>query len=168
MVPTFSPQPQCPKVVQVASSVAQIDPRLAHEHFTSVACNDKIGSKGARLSQNRPQKWILCKFLHHTSGTHFSTTIPMPKSCAGCKLESRKLWRVCTTRRPQRVNTPSLGHTPPHHTSPHSSRTPWAPTPTQIMRACKLSSFAKRMQWQGPLFIKNFNPLGTGAEYSHL
>ena len=137
MVPTFSPQPQCPKVVQVASSVAQIDPRLAHEHFTSVACNDKIGGKGARLSQNRPQKWILCKFLHHTSGTHFSTTIPMPKSCAGCKLESRKLWRVCTSGCPQRVNNPSLDHMPPHHMHPPQAQPHGPhPQPKACLHAC--------------------------------
>ena len=52
----------------------------------AIARDGKIGNKGVRLGQNRPQKWIPCEFLHHISGTHFFTTTPMPKSCAGCKL----------------------------------------------------------------------------------
>ena len=132
----------------------------------AIARDGKIGNKGVGLGQNRPQKWIPCEFLHHISGTHFFTTTPMPKSCAGCKLESRKLWRVCTSGCPQRVNNPSLDHMPPHHMHPPQAQPHGPhPRPKACLHACYqgLQGVWHGCTWDTPLCN---NPLRTGAEYT--
>ena len=92
--PVRAERSECLKVLMVVDGNIATSPTppcgLPHACPTrvswAIARDGKIGNKGVGLSQNRPQKWISCEFLHHISGTHFFTTTPMPKSCAGCKL----------------------------------------------------------------------------------